>query len=254
MKIPQNILGSATFTGESYFGHRTRLYQLDLHRNPENIAKLILKAYDVGVKGINLVNDEALLKGWEIACDNGCKMDIIATIGKREVDYLNPDYEIAKKVDYLEDIEIFDSLSSKVMLVDEFITDSYDWLLIEKILEEINKVSLSGIITSFPFKSTREILNSDFRKDLFDFYMIPINQLGYMMDSPSFLKEEREDLRILLEKLNKKIIASKVLAAGIIMPSEAFSFLEKIDYIDTVTIGAANENEIEEDFKKLFEK
>ncbi|WP_409199772.1 hypothetical protein [Methanobrevibacter sp. DSM 116169] len=247
-------MGSAPFTGETYFGHRARLYQLDLHRNPENISKIILAAYDQGVKGINLVNDESLLQAWQIAEEQGCKMDIIATIGKRESNYINPDYEISKNVDYTEDIEIFNSLESKIMLVDEFIVDSYDWNLIEIILDEINNTSLSGIITSFPYRTTEEILNSDFNKDLFDFYMIPINQLAYMMDSPSFLQDEREKLKNLLSSLDKKIIASKVLAAGIQMPIDAFTFMKKLDFIDLMTIGVANENEAKEDFSVLFEK
>lgn len=250
--IPQTILGTAPLTGEAYFGHRARLYQLDLARNPQNIAEIILDSYDSGVKAINLVNDEALLNGFQIACDNGCKMDIIATIAKRDVDYLNPDYESSKNINYHEDIEIFESLSSKVMLIDEFIVDSYDWNLIENILDDINKISTSGLITAFPFKTTSKIIEADFNKSLFDFYMIPINQLSYMMDSPTFLQKERDELKGLLNKLDKKIIASKVLAAGIQMPNEAFNFIKKLDYIDLLTIGVANKKEVEEDFKTLF--
>ena len=245
-------MGTATFTGETYFGHRARLYQLDLHRNPENIAKIILSAYDNGVKGINLVNDEALLEGFEIATTQGCKMEVIATIGKREVDYLNPDFKNAKNIDYLSEIELFSSLGAKVMLVDEFIVDGYDWELINDILENINKNTLSGLITSFPFKTTNEIINSSLNKDLFDFYMVPINQLAYMMDSPSFLQKERDDLKDLLNPLGKKIIASKILAVGIQMPSEAFKFIKSLDYIDAVTIGVASEKEVKEDFELLF--
>lgn len=180
-------------------------------------------------------------------------MDIIATIGKVEVDYLNPDYEESRNVDYLSEIEMFKSLNAKVMLVDEFIVDRYDWDFIGDILENINKHSLSGLITSFPFKTTKEIISSNLNKDLFDFYMIPINQLAYMMDSPSFLQKERDELKDLLLAIDKKIIASKILAAGIQMPKEAFNFMDKLDYIDLVTIGVASEKEVKEDFEVLFE-
>jgi hypothetical protein len=181
-------------------------------------------------------------------------MDVIATIGKREVDYLNPDYSEIKDIDYVEDIEVLKEFSPKIMLIDEFIVDSYDWNLIEDILNKINNDSLSGLITAFPFKTTKKILDSNFNKDLFDFYMIPINQLAYMMDSPSFLQKERDELKELLESLNKKVIASKVLAAGIQMPEESFNFLKKIDYIDSISIGVANEKEVKEDFSLLFNK
>ena len=38
--IPQTILGYAPLIAEAHFGHRSRLYELDLSRNPENIAKV----------------------------------------------------------------------------------------------------------------------------------------------------------------------------------------------------------------------
>ncbi|MDL2246670.1 hypothetical protein LJB96_03530 [Methanobrevibacter sp. OttesenSCG-928-K11] len=251
--IPETILGTAPLTGETYFGHRARLYQLDLHRNPENIAKIICSAYDEGVKGINLVNDDALLEGWKIAQENGCNMEIISTIGKREVDYLAPNYEKSKNVDWIGDIELFSSMGSELMLIDEFIVDGYDWDYIEKILKEINNRNiLSGIITSFPFETINKLLDEEVNTDLFDFLMIPINKLAYMMDTPSFLEKERNELNILLQKLDKKIIASKVLAAGIQMPEEAFNFLKTLNHIDLVTIGVASEKEVKDDFNLLF--
>ena len=54
------ILGNAPFIAEPYFGHRSRLYDLDLHRNPDAIADIIIESYNHGVRAINLVNDDAL--------------------------------------------------------------------------------------------------------------------------------------------------------------------------------------------------
>lgn len=249
--IPKTILGNAPLIGEMYFGHRSRLYQLDLHRNPDNIAKIIIEAYNQGVKAINLVNDEALLEGFDIAIENGCNMKVIAGIGKSEVDYIMPDFNKAKKVDWKRDIKLFSKYDTPIMLVDEFIVDGYDWDLTSEILTEINKTnSLSGIITSFPFKTT-DLIIDNLDLNLFDFYMIPINKLAYMMDIPSFLDKEREILKNKLYKLNKKIIASKVLAAGIQMPEEAFNFIKTFDCIDLITVGIASKLEAETDFNIL---
>ena len=47
------ILGNAPFIAEPYFGHRSRLYDLDLHRNPDAIADIIIESYNHGVRAIN---------------------------------------------------------------------------------------------------------------------------------------------------------------------------------------------------------
>lgn len=252
-EIPRAILGNAPFLGEPFFGHRARLYQLDLHRNPENISKIIIEAYEQGVRAINLSNDDNLLKAYDLAVDEGYKMKVVATIGKSEVDYMMPNYDVAKEVDWEEDIEIFSSYDTPIMLVDEFIVDGYDWNLTSEILEEINRHSLSGLITSFPNKTTN-LIKENLDLDLFDFYMIPLNKLAYMMDLPSFLPSEREEFTKNISELDKKIIASRVLAAGIQMPEEAFNFIKTLDFVDLITVGVASKQEAKEDFEILFSK
>ena len=250
--IPETILGHAPFIAEPYFGHRSRIYQLDLYSQPDKIADIIIQAYDEGVRAINLVNDENLIKGFDLACDAGCKMKVIATVGKSNMDYIAPNYEIASEVDWDKDIEFFSNYDCPLMLVDEFIVDGYNWSLTSKILGEINDAGvLSGIITAFPYKTTDKLINNSIDMDLFDFYMIPINSFAYMMDTPSFLKNQREEFREKLLSLNKKIIACRIFAAGILMPDEAFAFLNNLDFIDLITFGVASKNEIIKDMEVL---
>ncbi len=245
------ILGNAPFIAEPYFGHRARLYNLDLYRNPNAIADIIIESYNLGVKAINLVNDDNLLKGFDIALSEGCDMKVIATIGKSDVDYMNPNYEIAKEVDWEDDIELFNNYNCPLMLVDEFIVDGYDWNLTSNILSKINETnSASGLITAFPIKTTELIVDNPVL-DLFDYYMLPINKLSYMMDISSFLPKQREEFKNKVEKLNKNIIAARVLAAGILKPDEAFDFLETLNYVDLITVGVASKKEAEEDFTIL---
>ncbi|MDR1721867.1 MAG: hypothetical protein LBR24_02325 [Methanobrevibacter sp.] len=251
-KIPKTLLGTAPFTAESYFGHRSRLYQLDLLDIPENIAKVIKSAIQTGVKGINLNTNPQLLKGYEIAINNGVKMDVVGIIGKTEVNYIFPNWEEAKNADWKADLKTISKYNPEIVLVDEFIVDSYDWELLEEILNEIkNQKHIPGLITSFPYKTTEKLLDSPI-KNLFDFYMIPVNKLGYMMDTESFLEEDKDKLKNMLKELNKKIIINKMLAAGIQQPKEAFNFLKTLDYPDIITIGVSSEKEAEEDFELLF--
>ena len=191
--IPQTILGYGPFMAELYFGHRSRLYLDDLYNNPQNIAEVIIESYNQGVRAINLVNDDNLLKAYDIAVSEGCEMKVIATIGKSDVDYLNPNYEVAKEVDWDEDIDLFSQYDCPVMLVDEFITDGYDWSLTSKILNRIGDAgALSGLVTAFPMRTT-EMIVQNLDMDLFDFYMIPYNSLSYMMDISAFNASQRQE-------------------------------------------------------------
>lgn len=251
--IPQTILGYAPFLAEPYFGHRSRLYQVDLYESPQNIADVIVESYNQGVRAINLVNDSRLLEAYDIACENGCEMKVIATIGKSDVDYLNPNYDVAKEVDWDEDIELFSSYDCPLMLVDEFIVDGYDWKLTSKILSEINNNgSLSGLITAFPSRTT-DLLPGSLDMDLFDFYMIPFNSISYMMDISAFTASQRQEFVDRVLSLNKKIIASRILAAGVLKPKESFTFFKNVDYVDAISIGVAKVEEASEDFKLLNE-
>lgn len=251
--IPETILGYAPLIAEAHFGHRSRLYELDLSRNPENIAKVIIEAYNNGARAINLVNNENLLKGFDIAIENGCDMKVIATIGKSDVDYRMPNYEVAKEVDWEDDIELFLKYGTSAMLVDEFIVDGYDWDLTAEILSKINETgAVSGIITSFPFRTTEE-LKDNLDTSLFDLYMVPINKVAYMMDCPDLLEEHRIKLKETLESLDKIIIASRIFATGILQPKEAFEFINSLNYVSGITFGVASEKEASDDFSILNE-
>ncbi|WP_292879022.1 hypothetical protein [Methanobrevibacter sp.] len=252
-EIPQTILGYAPFMAELYFGHRSRLYLDDLYNSPQNISEVIIESYNHGVRAINLVNDDNLLKAYDLAADAGCEMKVIATIGKSDVDYLNPNYEVAKEVDWDEDIELFSSYDCPLMLVDEFITDAYDWRLTSKILSRINDAgSLSGLVTAFPSRTT-DLLKDNIDMDLFDFYMIPYNSLSYMIDISAFNASQRQEFIDKVKGLNKKIIATRIMAAGVLKPKEAFTFYKNVDFVDAICMGVAKVEEAREDFELLKE-
>ena len=251
--IPKTILGYGPFMAEPYFGHRSRLYLDDLYENPQNISDVIVESYNQGIRAINLVNDDNLLEAYDIAVSEGCEMKVIATIGKSDVDYLNPNYEVAKEVDWDEDIELFSQYDCPLMLVDEFITDAYDWALTSKILNRINDAgALSGIVSAFPSK-TSDLLPDNLDMDLFDFYMIPYNSLSYMMDISAFNASQRQEFIDKIVGLNKKIIATRILAAGVLKPKEAFTFYKNVDFVDSICMGIASVSEAREDFTLLKE-
>ncbi|MBC7100199.1 hypothetical protein [Methanothermobacter tenebrarum] len=236
--IPCTSLGTAPFAGLAYFGHRSRLYQIDLYNNPDNIQRIIKRSYDLGVRAIQLIPEPPVIKALTGAVESGLDFTIIGTIRAGR---------------FQEDLKLLLDLDADAMLLDEEYTDKLETWELADLLNSINDLGIvCGLITAFPRNTTMKLLASDIL-DLFDIYMIPLNKLGYMMDFPSFLEDERRELKEMILDTGKFIMAHKVLAAGILKPDEAFKFLESVDYIDMVSIGVASIEEAEETFTLLFE-
>jgi hypothetical protein len=231
--LPRVLLGTSPFVGASQFGHRARLYQLDLYSNPENMLRIIRTSYDTGVKGMQLLPYPPVIQALEMAREEGMTIDIIGTV--------RPGQE-------KEDIELLNSLEAKAMLLHAMITDQGDWDFIAQNLDHIVEAqAIPGLVTHRPFHTTRSLLESPV-KDLFELYMLPVNRLGYLMDCEQNLEEERNQLREMVLELDKTIIGKKLLAAGIMTPQEAFEYLKTLDYVDMVAVGIASEKEAQETF------
>jgi hypothetical protein len=237
--IPRTLLGTSPFIGAAHFGHRARLYLLDLYRNPEAMARVMVKSYDMGVRGIQLIPHDPVVEALLIARDEGCPLNIIATIGSQA---------------WSEDMDLLSDLEPQAMMIDPVITDQADWNSIGEKLDTIKDVgSVPGLITQFPFRTTQKLLESPVLND-FKLYMIPLNRLGYLMDSDTYGPDERTQFRKIINKVDKTIIAMHVLAAGIMTPDDAFDYLKTVDFVDMVALGIASETEAEESFSKLFKR
>ncbi len=238
-EIPRTLLGTSPFIGAAQFGHRSRLYQLDLYNKPENILKIIRKSYELGITGIQLVPYEPVVKALNWAVDEGYELDIVGTVRQ---DCEN------------EDIEFLAELGASAMLIHGAITDELNYDFLAQKLEEIRQTgAAAGLVTHRPFNTTKNLLKSPIL-DLFDIYMVPVNKLGYLMDTDAFMDKERAELRDLIKKLDKTIIAKKTMAVGILTPNDAFDFLKTLDYVDLMTVGIASEAEAEETFGLLASK
>jgi hypothetical protein len=237
-KLPRTQLGTSPFIAAAQFGHRARLYQLDLYNQPENILKIIKKSYKLGVRGVQLIPYPPVVKAVRWAQEEGCDLSIIGTV--------RPD-------DVMEDIKLFSQMDADVMLLHAVITDAYDWNSIRENLQLIrDENSLSGLVTHTPFRTTNKLLKSPVL-DLFDIYMVPLNKIGYLMDIDVFMDNERSEFADIIKNIDKTIIAKKTLAAGILNPEEAFKYLKTLDYVDSMAVGIASEDEAETTFKTLAE-
>jgi hypothetical protein len=238
-EIPRTLLGTSPFVAAAQFGHRARLYQLDLYNNPDNILKIIKKSYEMGIRGIQVLPFPPVVEALEEALETGFKMDVVGTV--------RPENE-------MNDIETLSDLKANSMLLHAVITDKKDWDSIGEKLQGIKDANaVPGLVTHMPFQTTSSLVESPII-DLFDLYMVPVNKLGYLMDCDTYGTEERAKLDIMIKNLNKTIIAKKVLAAGILQPEEAFNYLKSVDFADIVTLGIASENEAQETFNLLASK
>ena len=235
-ELPRKLLGTSPFIAAAQFGHRARLYQLDLYNNPENIFKIIKKSYEMGISGIQVIPYPPVIEALKEALNAGYDMDIIGTV--------RPEKE-------LEDIQLLSNLNATSMILHADITDKKDWNFIGEKLRLIkDEDAVPGLATHMPYSTTERLAGSPV-KEMFDIYMVPVNKLGYLMDTEIFGSDERTHLNQLIKNLDKTVIVKKVLAAGILKPQEAFDYLKTVEFADIVTIGIASETEAQETFSLL---
>jgi hypothetical protein len=238
-KIPRVLLGTSPFIAAAQFGHRARLYQLDLYNQPENILKIIKKSYKLGIRGIQLLPYPPVVDAVRWAQEEGCTLSIAGTVRPDTVN---------------EDIKLFSQMNANAMLLHASITDTYNWDKLAQYLQLIkDENAIPGLVTHHPFRTTAQLLESPLM-DLFDIYMVPLNKIGYLMDIDVFMDKERAEFADLIKKMDKTIIAKKTLAVGILNPKDAFNYIKTVDYVDSVAVGIASEAEAEETFKILFDK
>ena len=235
-EIPRTLLGTSPFIAAPQFGHRARLYQLDLYNNPENIFKIIKKSYEMGITGIQVIPYPPVIEALKEALKAGYNIDVVGTVrSERE----------------LEDIRLLSNLNATSMLLHADITDKKDWNSIGETLQIIrDEDAVPGLATHMPYATTKSLIGSPVQ-EMFDIYMVPVNKLGYLMDSEIYGSDERSQLNQLVKSLDKTVIVKKVLAAGILKPQEAFDYLKTVEFADIIALGIASEDEAQETFSIL---
>lgn len=237
MTFKEIILGTSPFIFAPQFGHRTRLYELDFEKQPENIAKILDKSYEMGVHKILLNRSDDLEAALDLSIQNGCQWEVIAKTNAEN---------------YEEDLSVFSKYDTRTVMLDGFFVDeniennSFD--NVSKYLEDIKSNGFVGAIeTRTPFKNIPKIVESPIIDD-FEEIMLPLNYYGYMMDCNFLNNENKQVIQDLLSTINKKIIVNRTLATGILQPEEAYKFISGVDYVDSVCVGVAKVEEAEETF------
>jgi len=231
-KIPRILLGTSPFIGAGQFGRRAYEYYFKFYEKPENIVRIILKAADLGVTGIQALPYAPIFEAMRRAEESlKERLVVVATIGPD-----NP----------YDDIRRFQDFNTVAMVLHGEITDTKDKRKISDLLNRIHAAGyLAGTTTHRPF-STLSWLLEEAEVDI-DLMMMPFNKLGMFMDA------EPEEIAKKAIRLHKPIIGKKVLAAGYLKPKEALEFALKSGIISVVALGVASEREAEETFSTATE-
>jgi len=226
-KIPRVLLGTSPFIGAGQFGSRAYEYYQKFYRKPENIAKIILKAIDLGITGIQALPYSPIFKAVKIAEENlKEKLKIVATIGPK-----NP----------VEDLKNFQKFNTVAAILHGEITDTKDKRRISELLNRMHYAGfLAGVTTHRPFSTLSWLLKTELDLDI---VMTPYNKLGMFMDA------KPEEIAEKAIQLHKPVIGKKILAAGYLKPKEALEYACKSGLLSIVALGVASEKEAEETFR-----
>lgn len=81
-RIPRILLGTSPFIGAGQFGSRAQIYYEHFYKKPENIVKIVLKAVDLGVTGVQALPFRPVFRALK-AVERELKerLTIVGTIG-----------------------------------------------------------------------------------------------------------------------------------------------------------------------------
>jgi len=223
-RIPRILLGTSPFIGAGQFGSRAEFYYRHFYEHPENIVKIILKAVDLGVTGIQALPYPRIFSALRAAeREMGEELTIVGTIGPEAPH---------------DDIKNLRRFKTVAMLLHGQVTDARNIREISQLLNDVHAANcLAGLVTHKPFSTLKWLEETELDIDLL---MLSFNKLGMFMDTnPTKVAEA-------IRKLHKPVIGKKVLAAGYLPPQDALTYITKIGCIDIVAVGVASEKEAEE--------
>ncbi|MGQ9459683.1 MAG: hypothetical protein ACUVRA_00435 [Candidatus Bathyarchaeaceae archaeon] len=225
-RIPRILLGTSPFVGAGQFGSRAHFYYEHFYKKPKNIVKIVLKAVDLGVTGVQTLPFRPVFRALK-AVERELKerLTIVGTIG--------PD-------DPLSNIRDFQAFNTAAMLLHGEITDRRNSREISELLNKVHSAGcLVGLVTHEPLFTLNWLPKTSLDVDLL---MVPFNKLGMFMDAdPAKVAEA-------IKRLGKPVIGKKVLAAGYIPPKDALNYVAQSRCIDMVALGVASEQEAQETF------
>jgi hypothetical protein len=229
LKKIELLMGTSPFIGAGQFGSRARYYYEMFWNRIENMVKLFMIAIDLGFDGIQAIAYPRILDALEVARKKtGKHIPIIASV---------PPQSIQESLWNLSDMKAEVVLAHGAITDNAIMTNDYD--VLTRFAKRVRDISaIPGAATHNPNETLPKLLGSDL--DL-QYLLTPLNAIGKFVN----------DLESLLNLINEndsgqKIIAMKPLAAGEIVPQQAFDFLFQQKGVDAIAVGITSVEEAKE--------
>jgi hypothetical protein len=230
--IPKISLGTSPFIGAGQFGQLGQIWRLEFLHNAEKMAKLMIKCYENGAKGVEAIPAGRILDAISLA--KGIYPDftvLSSTLWESPANH----YLIDKLV----------AADAKIIFLHGSISDQRDINLIKPLISRIRDAGkIPGIATHYPHRTIPFIHNTKLDCPAI---LLPFNIKGQFMGEQTTVEQ-------LVDSLDYFFVAMKPLAAGKIPPKKAFPYLREHN-ISAVTVGMVSEEEIIEtiaEAKKIF--
>lgn len=222
------MVGTSPFIGAGQFGDRALAYLRAFYGRPWRIAEVLEAALNSGAEAIQALPEWYVVKA------------IV------EVKLRNPSVRVWASLPprrgVQEALHQFARVDAEAVAIHGAIMDSLDQAVVEAQVDLARSQGFKvGAALHTPYRSLSWLQRS---KVKVDFLMIPFNKLGLYMDAKA------SEIHGLALKLNKPVIAMKVLAAGLLPVREALEFVFSFDPPPSIAIGVASVEEAANTFKE----
>lgn len=224
--LPPILLGCSPFIGAGQFGMKAFMYYQRFSLRPENMVKLFVRSFELGVKAIQLLGEKPVDALIEASGRTGVKPFVI----------FSTDASGRRLKQMLEKLK---PLGPEVVAVHAEVADHQDVCRIEERLETIwGYGALGAVATHQPGLTIPWIEKENLPIEAI---LAPINKLGYAMD-PDFSTSIQA-----IKDCTRRIVAIKPLAAGRLPPDEAFRFVYR--YAESAAVGVTSEEEMKQTYE-----
>ncbi len=223
-------MGCSPFIGAGQFGARASEYYRKFYVQPENMVRLFLKSFELGVASIQLIEDRPLEALIEASYRSGVKPYIVYST------HLSGE-ALRTTLDRLKQLE------PEIIAIHAEVVDQLDIGRVMERMDIVREYGASlGLATHRPGVTLRWVEREDVPVDVI---LTPLNRLGYAME-PDFASSLEA-----IKACTRKILAIKPLAAGSLRPGDAFTFIYK--YADSAAVGVTSEFEMRETYEAALE-
>ncbi|MFX1485592.1 MAG: hypothetical protein ACFFBS_00515 [Promethearchaeota archaeon] len=221
-RIPLVSIGTSPFFGAGQFGIKALFWRQKFLHNPEEMANLMMDAYDAGSRGAHIIPLGKIPAAAGIVKDQYSEFVVIGSTPPNNI---------------MKGIEILEKMDARIIFVHGQIADLRSKNKLSGLLSEIrNAGAVPGIATHEPIETISFIENQGLDCPAI---LVPFNSKGYAM-------QNKPRLERMINSSTRFFIGMKVLAAGKIRPKAAFEYVGKHGNISAVTIGITTSQEAKE--------